>query len=117
MISSLQHIEIRVTDIRKARVFYGAVFSWTTEEGTPDYCFFDTGGNPCGAFVRVDAIPAGGNVTLFMKADKLEEKIAAIERHGGKVVQPKAPHPVPGRGSYALFEDPFGNRLGLWSPR
>ena len=117
MISSLQHIEIRVTDIRKAKAFYHLVFSWTTEDGSPDYCFFDTGGNPGGAFVKVDAIPPGGNITLFMRTPTLDEKISLVERHGGKIVQGKMQHPVPGHGSYALCEDPFGNRFGVWSER
>lgn len=116
MPSSLQHIELQVTDLAKARSFYRNVFSWTTEKGSDDVWFFNTGGNPGGAFVKVAAVAPGGNVTLFVRAQNAEEKTALIEKNGGRILAPKAPYPVAGHGFVTYFADPFGNRLGLWSP-
>lgn len=109
------HIEIPAPDLDKAFSFYSNVFGWKTSraEGM-NYAFF-TVGELGGGFDPEMPVVEGG-LNLVLKADDIPAKLREIEAAGGTLVKEKTEIPD-GHGYYALFKDPNGNRLGIWSNR
>jgi len=109
------HIEIPVTDLKRAKEFYSKVFGWTIpfiDEKT-GYALFDTGASLGGGFNKVAKV-ASSQLKIYMRVDNIEKKLQEIENAGGKTVE-KALE-VPGFGWEAKFSDVFGNVLGLFKP-
>ena len=52
-------------------------------------------------------------VSLNM-GDGLDEAIRILQEKGGKLVKPKCKIEAEGRGYFAIFMDPEGNRVGLY---
>jgi hypothetical protein len=61
-----------------------------------------------------DAKPTKGGVTLYLAVADIPAAFKKIARAGGKAVRPKTEIPG-GMGFMATFDDPNGNRMGLWS--
>ena len=110
------HIEIPVKDINKAKEFYETIFNWKVqiETGFTDYAFFSTGEEGVGgAFTKSDKT-AKGEIMLHIEVEDIPKTLENIEKNKGKIVQEKTE--IGGDlGFYAVFEDNFGNVLGLWS--
>jgi len=109
------HIDIPVTDLSKAKVFYSKVFGWKVDvqPGT-DYAIFDTGTSPNGGFSK--ALKTGTDGYLFhIMVDDIDTKLREIEKAGGKTLRRKTE--IPGFGWYATFRDIFGNTLSIFTPK
>jgi predicted enzyme related to lactoylglutathione lyase/uncharacterized protein YciI len=108
---ALVHFELPSTNFQRAQDFYGKLFGWQFIPMMDSYMLFQTPGGEGGGFSQ--EYPAGsGGVFYIYAADvaaKLKEAVAA----GAKVVLDT--HPVPGYGWIALFQDPDGNTVGLFS--
>ncbi len=106
----IDNIEFAVSDIARARAFYGKAFGWTFTEYGPAYCEFTdgrlTGGLAKGAPVR----PGGPLVILY--ADDLEATQRRLEDAGARIVKPTFPFPG---GRRFHFLDPDGYELAVWS--
>ena len=50
--------------------------------------------------------------TLTIGVDSIDDALAAVEKHGGKVVAGR--QPVGEMGFVGYFSDPEGNVVGLW---
>jgi predicted enzyme related to lactoylglutathione lyase len=109
--------EIPVTDMDRARAFYGAVLR---NELTPE----DGGPNPMARFAARDetavtghaypgkpAAPGTGPTIHLAAPAPLEEAVARVAPNGGQVVSPIISIPA-GRFAYCL--DPDGNSFGLF---
>lgn len=115
------HIEIAAADPIVTARFYAAAFGWDIEPGpVRDSAQFQTPGGPGGAFVGVadhpharSFQPRPGDMLLYLDTPDIEATLAAVERHGGAVIQPRTA--IPGTGWYALFTDPAGTRMALYS--
>jgi uncharacterized protein len=119
------HIEFPATDPKAAGAFYGEVFGWQVEqyaETDPsfDYHMFRAEGGPGGAFVKTTEEPSAGGIVykigeplLYIHTDDIDAALAAIEQHGGKIQVPRTE--IPQNGWYAVFTDPSGNRVGLYT--
>ncbi len=115
---SVVHIEIPAVNTQTTSKFYGDVFGWRiTKDQMYDYTTFDSTGGTRGGFVDLS-----GEAPIEYKADKLliylgtddiEATLATIEANGGKTVLPKTQ--IPGIGWWAVFTDPSGNQLGLFT--
>ena len=111
--------EIPVTDMAKAKAFYGAVIQAELVDQ-------NEGPNPMAIFPVADmqsavsghlypGKPAGsgsGNTVHLTIPDKLEEAMKRVGEAGGSVVSPVITIPA-GRFAYCL--DPDGNSIGLFS--
>ena len=109
------HVEIPVTDLKKAKEFYSKMFGWKIEMMPKEmnYALFETESEPGGGFNKVDKVKEGGCL-IYIKVDDIEKKLKEIERAGGKTVRKKAE--IPGFGWDAAFKDVFGNIVGLYTP-
>lgn len=109
------HFEIAADDPLRAKAFYEQVFGWKIDkwEGPMDYWLITTGpsGEPGidGGLGKRSEPGSGTENTIGV--DSVDEYLAKIVAHGGKVIRPKAA--VPGIGWLAYCEDSEGNRFGL----
>jgi len=111
------HIGIATTDPQVASKFYAEVFGWKIgRKEENDYTMFDAPPGPEGGFPRVDGETfKPGDILVYIDTDDIEGTLARIEAAGGKTIQPKTA--IPGAGWFAIFSDPTGNRLALYTSR
>lgn len=115
------HVEIPADNTLAAGKFYGDVFGWNIEtDPTFNYSQFKAEGGPGGGFVSTQEATDGGMVQykpdsllLYIGSDDIDASLAKIEANGGKTVLPKTE--IPGIGWFAIFTDPTGNRLALFT--
>lgn len=97
------YFEIAGPDAAALTAFYREAFGWRIEAGR--ISAESTGGIDGG--IRQD--PA--EKVLYLGVPDIEAALANVVRAGGKVVIPRTV--VPNVVTFALFEDPAGNRTGL----
>ena len=111
MAAPVVHFEIHGKDGPALSRFYDELFDWKTE-GTemPNgfYGLVQPGEGGIGGGIAGDG--DGAKVTVYIQVPDLEAKLQEIEAAGGKVLHP--PEEIPGV-TFALFEDPAGNAIGL----
>jgi uncharacterized protein len=111
------HLEIPAANAGEAGTFYGDVFGWKIETNLEhNYTTFEAGGGPRGGFVGPGDSPIGykpDRLLVYLATDDIEGTLATIEAHGGKTVLPKTE--IPHIGWWAVFTDPAGNHLGLFT--
>jgi uncharacterized protein len=78
---------------------------------------FAAEGGPGGGFVEVAGnapIPyKPDSLLVYVSTDDIEATLAKVESLGGKTVLAKTE--IPQMGWWAVFSDPTGNRVGLFS--
>ena len=109
------HIELSTQDSAESAKFYGGLFGWKTQ-AVPEmnYTTFDTGeGSPGGGFNPLGEQVKAGEVFIDVGTDDIDASLAKAESLGGATVVPKTE--IPQTGWFALFRDPTGNRVGLFT--
>lgn len=116
------HVEFPATDPKAASAFYADVFGWQirTPPGFDDYPMFQAEGGPGGAFVRVGTGPGvlqytAGEPLVYLASQDIDADLQRIQAHGGQVVLPKTE--IPQVGWWAVFRDPTGNKVGLFTEK
>ncbi|MBB3975129.1 hypothetical protein GGQ64_000305 [Rhizobium azooxidifex] len=109
----IDYIEFNVTDIARAKAFYGSAFDWTFTDYGPEYSEFQDG-RLTGGFTTLAPVKAAGGPLVILFADDLEDAVARVEKAGGRIVKPIFPFPG---GRRFQFADPDGYELGVWSDR
>lgn len=113
--NTLCHIEIAVTDSKKAGEFYHELFGWTLNFDMGEtYIMFQPESGVGGAFSQTDRPKAGFNVVIYIEVDDIEAYLDKAETLGALKAHPRTE--IPGHGWYAHFIDPFGNTMGLFTP-
>ena len=118
--------EIPVDDLARAKGFYVSTFGWKVNEipsmhytqlGTVEADRMGVRGIP----KEVGAINGGmierdrelaQNPIIYISVKDIDKAAADIQKHGGKILKPKAP--VGNFGFAAYFKDTEGNTVGLW---
>jgi predicted enzyme related to lactoylglutathione lyase len=107
------HIEFASGDFARTAAFYGELFGWQTQQNaSASYMKFDGGEGPSGGWVRADSVQSAGPVP-YLQVDDIGTVIDKVEKAGGRVVARRLP--FAGGGEVALFADPDGNVVGVWS--
>jgi predicted enzyme related to lactoylglutathione lyase len=118
---AIVHIEIPSKSPAETSQFYEKVFAWPMENH-PEYNYitFATGPQQGGGFTEVGgATPEGypqqdiNSVLVYVSTDDINGSLAKVEANGGKTLYPRSE--IPGVGWFAIFEDPVGNRLALFT--
>jgi predicted enzyme related to lactoylglutathione lyase len=109
--------EIPVTDMARAKAFYGAVLQaeLSDQEGGPNpMSLFPMAGRSSvsGHLYPGRPAQAGTGITIHLAVSDLEGAMERVGRHGGKVVSPVISIEA-GRFAYCL--DPDGNSFGLFA--
>jgi predicted enzyme related to lactoylglutathione lyase len=112
------YFEINSPDHKRAQDFYAQMFDWnvTAVPEMGGYSLVDTGAgeDAIGGGIGPSDSPADAGVKIYMRVDDLSAYLERAERLGGKTVM--SPITLPGdAGQIAIFTDPDGNAVGLWS--
>lgn len=108
------HFEIGSTDVASARRFYADLFAWDVSVDDDGYGVVTTGSEE-GIGGGITPTPDGDapSVTVYVHVDDLEKSLdRAVELGGSRVI---GPTPIDEIGSFAMFRDPDGNVLGLFT--
>lgn len=123
----VQHFEIAVDDISRAKKFYESLFGWKTTEMPMTkggvYVGLQTGpvdesNRPSesgyiggGMFKRDPHLPMSGT-TVAIAVENLDATLEKVKMSGGTILMGKTE--IPGMGFYAYIKDTEGNVIGLW---
>ena len=109
----IDYVEFDVTDVARAKKFYGDVFGWTFKDYGPDYCEFRDG-RLTGGFAGAGKARGAGGPLVILYANDLSDIQRRIEAAGGRIVKPA--YDFPG-GRRFHFADPDGYELAVWTAR
>ena len=109
MLSGLRTVIYPVTDLDRAKQWYGQVFSATPYFDQPFYVGFSIAGFELG--LVPDGTPGSQGSITYWGVDDIESELARIVGLGGSVHGPV--QEVGGGIRTAELADPFGNLLGL----
>jgi predicted enzyme related to lactoylglutathione lyase len=120
MSNALSWFEIPVTDLGRAKEFYGRVLQAELREETMGgmrMAILPYQDGVGGALIVGDShVPSGQGTIVYLNAgDDLGGALGRVEPAGGKVVM-GATHLSDNIGSIAVFFDTEGNRVALHSP-
>ena len=115
MAHSIVHVEIPAANQQAAGDFYTKLFGWNVQH-VPEmnYSMFQAEGGPGGGFPQVGDMVKPGDVLVYVGTDDIEASLAQVEALGGKTLVPRTKIGEE-FGSFAVFEDPTGNRMALHS--
>jgi uncharacterized protein len=109
--------EISSQDPDRLISFYRQLFDWTVDDTDPSYALVDTGAgeNAVGGGIGATQDPDdSGGVTVYMRVDDLQAYLDKAGALGGTTIVP--PTDLPGGfGRFAMFADPDGHAVGLWT--
>lgn len=109
------HFELPAEDPTRAAAFYKEVFGWDAQqfEGAP-YWLVNTGpDSEPGINGAIGQKSADFAVPVFViEVEDIDGAVASVEEAGATMAVGK--NPIPGIGYSAYFDDPEGNRIGLF---
>jgi len=109
--------EVVSPDHERAQKFYSELFGWqvAADPAMGGYGLVDTGAGEGAIGGGIGPSEAGEKgVKIYMRVDDLDAYLDRAELLGGKRLVP--PAELPGDyGRFAIFTDPDGNQVGLWS--
>ena len=112
------HIGLFTTDPEKTKAFYESIFDWKFEmiPGFETYLMFTTPSGLGGGFDSgPDTEPPGcAGPILHIEVEDIDATLARIIEAGGEMIAPMTKISDE-FGSYAMFTDNVGNRMGIWS--
>ena len=114
------HIEIPAANPHTSSNFYTAVFGWekVVSPGFEEYPMFRAEGGPAGGFTTAGSGHGPyrytiGEVLIYLASSDIDADLQRVQEHGGQIILSKTE--IPGVGYWAIFQDPAGNKLGLFS--
>lgn len=110
------HFEIGANDAPRARDFYTGLFGWQIEVDPSGYGMVQTG-SAAGIGGGIMSAPEGRPtwVAFYVAVDDLEKYLARAEELGAQRIM--GPTPLDGTRAFAMFADPEGNVVGLFTER
>ena len=105
------YVEFHARDLAATRAFFEKSFGWDFTDYGPDYMSF-ADGRIAGGFFRSDkcACYEAGSPMVVLLDQKLEECLARVTSHGGKITRPIFSYPG---GRRFHFTEPSGNELSV----
>jgi predicted enzyme related to lactoylglutathione lyase len=109
------HVEIPAANVEAAGKFYQDLFGWKiSHDPELNYSMWEAGnGDAYGGFPQVSDQTHAGQVLVYIASDDIDADLKKVVEMGGKVIFPK--DEIPQTGWFALFQDPTGNVLGLYT--
>lgn len=103
-------------DLSRSKLFYEQVFGWRVQEA-PEGGIFDVE-PPHGKGPSAELNCEEKVVVPSIYTSDMDEKIRLVEEYGGRMLRSRTPIGSKAKhGYYALFEDPHGNRMALYSEK
>jgi len=111
---NIVHIEIPAADSEKAGKFYQDLFGWKIEADTKmDYTTWTPAEGVGGGFSPLGERVKPGDVLIHVDSDDIDADLKRVKALGGLVLTEKTE--IPTIGWFALFKDPTGNTLSLFT--
>jgi uncharacterized protein len=111
---NIVHVEIPSANVEAAGKFYQGLFGWKLQPMPEmNYTMWEDGSGSGGGFPQVSDVNPAGQVLVYIDSDNIEVDLKNVEKLGGKVLYKKTE--IPGMGWFAIFQDPTGNVLGLYT--
>jgi predicted enzyme related to lactoylglutathione lyase len=109
------HIEFAAPDPTTSADFYAEIIGREIASiPAMEYISFDQGEGPGGGFYRIDdEMIQHGDVFVYIQMADIEATLAMVAARDGETLVPKTE--IPHFGWYALFRDPAGNEVGLYT--
>ena len=113
---SFCHIELPATNTQKASEFYSSLFGWPMNKMEDmDYYMFGTNdGKVYGGISGVKSIHSDPAVCNYVEVADINAILKKAESLGAKTERPRTDLGG-GMGFVAVFKDPQGYHLGVWS--
>lgn len=123
--NKVTYFEIPVDDMQRSQDFYSKVFGWEAKELSEGYVrLLSVPTSNDGVSSNMAGAINGGlqkrgerakAPTVVVTVDDIDLITAKIESMGGTIVIPK--EEMGGMGWYVQFDDPAGNRIGLFQEK
>lgn len=114
MVITVNHVEIPVLDLKRAKEFFQTIFEWNVDlESFDNYGLVEIKNSTSIGFYLVEKIPDHG-INVVFEVEDIEKKLMEIKNTGGEIIREKY-EIAPEIGFSAQFKDCFGNELGLYS--
>lgn len=108
------HIEFSAQDREAAGMFYNLLFGWKVQQMPEmNYATFETPEGIGGGLNPIQENNPAGTVIVYIGTDDIEATLKKAEELGAKTIVPKSE--IPDMGWFALFVDPSGNQVGLYT--
>jgi uncharacterized protein len=110
------HVEIPTTDLKRATVFFGALFLWQFKAfyGDDYLLILDPAGHEIGGLTRVDKMLSSPEYVVYVEVGDIEKVLQTAQELGGTVVRPRTE--LPGdHGAYGVVQSPDGYYFGVWT--
>ncbi len=112
MANPVVHFQIGGRHASELREFYKSGFGWEVDEPAPIGAIrTETGVGIDGGVHQVDESQRP-YLAVYVAVDDLDGTVERAEAGGATIIVP--PTEVDGVGSFAMFQDPEGNCIGLW---
>ncbi len=113
MAAPVVHFEIAGKKAGELQEFYRKLFDWEIDANNPmNYGLVKAAGaGTIGGGICAASEGASSRVTIYVQVSDLAASLGKAESMGGKTVVP--PTEIPNMVTFALFEDPQGNIIGL----
>jgi len=111
---TIEHFEIPVDDINRAKNFYSSLFGWEITSAGPDfedYLIIKTREGGIGGGMMKKTNPQQ-QILNYITTENIDESLAKLEELGGQILMPKMP--IKGIGWNAVVQDTEGNQFGLF---
>jgi hypothetical protein len=108
------HWEINARDARRLQQFYASLFDWKVDTDNPlryGMVLTNAGTGINGGIGQNDPFTPAPGVTFYVQVRDPEAALDRAVSLGAKVITPVTE--VPGMVTFALFQDPEGNVIGL----
>ncbi len=111
--------EIPVTDFYQSVNFYQTILGeelMVAEYGNEKMACFVQNGQTVGAISYApDFKPSRHGVLIHFNCEDIDRSIQQVMEQGGSIAIPKTKIQAEGKGYFAVFTDPAGNRIGLYT--
>ncbi len=121
--TAVQNFQIPVIDFERAHQFYSKLMGYDMQKmeyGDAQLAMFqfDPSSGIGGNLIKSEGLtPSSTGTMVYLYADDdLQPYLDRVNQYGGKVVNPKTLI-GPDMGYFAIFDDPEGNRVGLYSKK
>ncbi len=118
MANPFVHIELNTTDVKKAKEFYGKLFSWKLEDvpaGEGSYTMINVEKGTGGGIMKHPVPGAPSSWLAYVEVDDIGASTKKAKDLGATVM--KEVTEVMGMGWFSVIIDPTGAALALWKPK
>lgn len=106
--------DIPVTDVEKAKAFYGELFGWKFAPHDENYTMIQVGEEMIGGLRPAQGPAAPSDApAVYITVDKLDDGIKRAKDLGAELIGEKVP--TGEEGVFQLFQDEDKNLMAMWS--